>query len=360
VWNAARRVSDVKGDGPVFEDQYPFKDGHAKAHDAISRQIEVTGFEGLNAEYRLGFQSMKVPGFPDEMRFERVRILQAQGPVYTQWTDVVQQPTPLVAFEKWMYIGKEVADNLPLSVVLISTTLSASPANDMAALRDEATSCMAIACACYDERLAQREVFEDMILLDEAGSPGATLDMRARLRHFRPFPYTEAEDSVIDALRAFGVGSDAVASTAARWYLKAAQSGPTTDAVVFLWVALEGLVEAEGKDVPRAVQDAAESHGFDTRQLDPSLRRLYGLRADIVHNGQSDPPHLKEGFYILEGITRLLLRRRLEVQGNWPIFPDTNPLAPGIAAGKATDEEKELYELLENSRAHPEVVIHEV
>ena len=344
----------------MFEDQYPHKDGHAKARDAISRQIELSGFEGLSAEYRLGFQSMDVPGFPDEMRFERVRILQTQGPVYTQWTDVVQQPTALVAFEKWMYIGKEVAHNLPLSVVLISTTLSASPSGDMADLRDEATSCMAIACACYDERLAQREVFEDMILLDEAGFPGATLDMRVRLRHFRPFPFTEAENSVQDVLKGFGAGSDAVASTVARWYLKAAQSGPTSDAIVFLWVALEGLVEAEGRNVPRAVQDAAESYGFDTSQLDPSLGRLYGLRADIVHNGQSDPPHLREGFYILEGISRLLLRRRLEIQGNWPIFPDTNPLAPVIAAGKATDEEKELYELLESSRAHPEVVIHEV
>ncbi len=344
----------------MFEDQYPYKDGHAKAHDAISRQIEQSGFEGLNAEYRLGFQSMNIPRFPDELRFQRVRILQTQGPVYTQWTDVVQQPTPLVAFEKWMYVGKEVGHNLPMSVVLISTTLSASSADDMTVLRNEATSCMAIACARYDERLAQREVFEDMIILNEDGSPGATLDLRTRLRSFRPFPFTEAEEPVIRALTALRVGSDAVASTAARWYLKAAQSGPTTDAVVFLWVALEGLVEAEGKNVPKAVQDAAESHGFDTRQLDPSLGRLYGLRADIVHHGRSDPPHLKEGFYILEGITRLLLRRRLGIQGNWPIFPDTNPLASVVGTGTATDEEKKLYELLENRRGHPEVVIHEV
>lgn len=345
----------------MFEDLYPYKDGHAEARDAISRQIDSAGFEGLHAEYRLGFQSMELPGFPEEIRLDRVRILQTRGPVHTQWTDVVQQAGPLVAFEKWMYIGKEVGHNLPLSVVQIPATLSDSPADDMELLRDEATSCMAIACAYYDDRLAQREVFEDMILLDDTGSPGATLDQRVRLRHYRPFPFIpQAEESIVDALAAFDWKADAVTSTAARWYLKAAQSGPTTDAVVFLWVALEGLVEAEGKKVARAVEDAAKGHGFDTDQLDPPLGRLYGLRADIVHKGQSEPPLLREGFYILEGITRLLLRRRLQVVGNWPIFPGTNPLASLISAGTATDEETELYQLLEDSRAHPEVVIHEV
>jgi len=63
----------------VFEDRYPHKDGHAEAQDAISRQIELGGFEGLAAEYRIGFQSMLVPGFPDEVQIGRVRIVQTQG-----------------------------------------------------------------------------------------------------------------------------------------------------------------------------------------------------------------------------------------------------------------------------------------
>jgi len=119
-------------------------------------------------------------------------------------------------------------------------------------------------------------------------------------------------------------------------------------------------VDAEGKNVPGAVKDAVETHGFDTTQLDPSLGRLYGLRGDIVHKGKSHPPLLKEGFYILEGMARLLLRRRSSIRGTWPIFPDSNPLAPVVAAGTATEEEKELHDLLEHSRRNPEVVIHEV
>jgi len=70
--------------------------------------------------------------------------------------------------------------------------------------------------------------------------------------------------------------------------------------------------------VERAVTDA----GLNPSVLQPGIGRLHGLRAEIVHGGVEAPALLRNGFYTLEAVVRLLLRRRLGItHAGWPLQP---------------------------------------
>jgi hypothetical protein len=113
------------------------------------------------------------------------------------------------------------------------------------------------------------------------------------------------------------------------------QSGPTPDAVVFLWIAMKALAPPTGKgdtrtDV-RRVEDALTEAGLALDQLQLSIGRLAGLRAEVVHKGIEQPELLYTVFYELEALARLLLRHRLGVaQGAWPLEPSESMLRPGL------------------------------
>jgi hypothetical protein len=119
---------------------------------------------------------------------------------------------------------------------------------------------------------------------------------------------------------------------AGRWYLRAAQLGPTADAIVFLWIALEALSKpAWGTKLSKPdkrrtdvewVEEAVRATGVDTSALEPDIGRLAGLRAEIVHGGVEAPALLRPGYYTLEAIVRLLLRARLGTgPAGWALQP---------------------------------------
>jgi hypothetical protein len=98
---------------------------------------------------------------------------------------------------------------------------------------------------------------------------------------------------------------------------------------------MEALAPPTGKGDTRThvrrVEDALAEAGLALDQLQLSIGRLAGLRADIVHKGMEQPELLYAGFYELEALVRLLLRKRLGVaEGAWPLMPSESMLRPGL------------------------------
>lgn len=116
--------------------------------------------------------------------------------------------------------------------------------------------------ALLDEPVAQRELLEDLIVYDPTGSrAGAAVDTEVCVRDFLPKNQVLSQQrQVLEQLASFDVSQERAELGAGRWYLRAVPSGPTPDAVVFLWIAMEALAPPTGKR--------------DTR---PDVRRVEGV-----------------------------------------------------------------------------------
>lgn len=246
----------------------------------------------------------------------RVRVSVVKGPLTTQRTTVVQRPGDQLVFDKTLHPHVEVGHDVPLTLAEIEEPLPADLPAAIDAWYAECFAALGLICVVLDERLAQRPVLEDVVLFDAAGTRvSGAIDARMRLRHFYPRSYTETEASALEGL---SEGAAPEIAGAARWYLRAAQLGPVADAVVYLWIAIDALLGTEGSRVVPALRDKLDEIGFAVASLPVPLGPLYGLRGDIVHKGQERPVNLREGFYELEAITRLLLRDALGVESSWP------------------------------------------
>jgi hypothetical protein len=209
--------------------------------------------------------------------------------------------------------------------------------------RDESLAALAFVVAVLDERIAQEVLAEDLLLFDEGGAPKGAADHVAQVRAFIPSQRVIRQHrEVLDALRELDPAESSPLVAAARWYLRAAQSGVTPDAVVFMWIALEALTKpvygtklsktqmrlSDVDWVERGLRDA----GLDPTAVDPSVGRLAGLRAEIVHGGVESPSLLRDGYYTLEVLVRLLLRHRLGVGVlGWPVAPGVSNLRGPLA-----------------------------
>jgi hypothetical protein len=93
------------------------------------------------------------------------------------------------------------------------------------------------------------ELLEDLIVYDSTGSrPWAAVDIGVRVRDFLPKKRVLSEQrQLLEQLATFDLSNERAELGAARWYLRAVQSGPTPDAVVFLWIAMEALAPPAGK-----------------------------------------------------------------------------------------------------------------
>jgi hypothetical protein len=191
--------------------------------------------------------------------------------------------------------------------------------------------------ALLDEQVAQQELLEDLIVYDSTGSrPWASVDTGVRVRDFLPRNRVLTKQrQLLEQLASFDMSQERAELGAGRWYLRAVQSGPTPDAVVFLWIAMEALAPPTGKGDNRPhvrrVEDALAEAGLALDQLQLSIGRLAGLRAEVVHKGIEQPELLYTGFYELEALARLLLRHRLGIaEGAWPLMPSESMLRPGL------------------------------
>jgi hypothetical protein len=303
-----------------YEDPFPPEPlrerGELARVPAGSDDTFESGFEGRRAYYRLVCKGMLVPGLPDPVVLGNAVIAQADGPIRTQRTQVVQLPGWRPTFVKHMEHGVEVGHGCCVTVCQLDVVLPCRMSASTRIWRDQALGALSLLVALFDERLAQEELAEDLLVFDEDGiDVVAALDYVPDLPTFRAVNRVlEEHCAVLAGLSGTDLGADDPKLAAGRWYLRAAQLGPTPDAIVFLWIALEALSRAGGKRrgkhvalVERAVQEA----GFDPAAIEPRVGRLAGLRADVVHRGMEQPAILREGYYMLEQLVRLLLRHAM-------------------------------------------------
>jgi len=276
-------------------------------------------YAGRRCVYRLGHAAMEIPDLPDRLQVGRVALIRGIGPVTTQRTSVVQRPGDELIFEKTLDPFVSIGDRLPLTLLEIEDTLpEASVDEAIDRWYAEAAGAAGLVSALLDERLFQRPVLEDVVIFDEEGREviGAA-DARMRLRHFLPYPISDDELEALDNLGA-AYRPDTPESAAARWYLRAAQAGPVADGVVFLWIAIDALLGTDGDRVVPALHARFRELEIDLTPLPITPGRLYGLRGDVVHGGKEQPACLREGFYVLEALTRALLRAALGLESLWP------------------------------------------
>lgn len=294
---------------------------------AASRPAKIKSWDGSPAIFRMAFVGMPIAGLPERFTVGRVVITQTPGPVRTQATYILQRPGWVPHFDKTMHKGSvEVGEGLVLTVCHLPVTIPTGEhlSRHFEMWRDEVLAATAVVAALLDDRIAQQEVLEDLVVYDSAGAePVGMLDMSARVRTFPPTKrVTSAQQAGLQKLTNWASDSQTPSHVAARWYLRAVSSGPTPDAIVHLWIALEALVPAQGggksSDV-KGVEDGLSAAGFDPSTWSPSIGRCAGLRARIVHHGEEWPELLAEGFYALEAAVRILLRKELDVLAEaWP------------------------------------------
>jgi hypothetical protein len=260
---------------------------------------------------------MQVHGLPDQLQVGRVEMHQTPGPIRTQRTVVQQRAGVPLVFDKEMQRGLEVGAGQWLMVCQIRASISELRAADFLAWRNETREAVGILATVLDERIAEEELFEDVILLRDA-QPVAPADLRERIRHFLPYQVTDTERENLTALSEASLGDvPGSVRNALRWYLRGAHAGPTHDGFLFLWLALEGLVPGwrnSAKEIEWALQDA----GWEEAHQRLAVRTLVGLRGRLVHSADADAAQLADGFYDAETMVRVLLRARLGLSSSWP------------------------------------------
>jgi hypothetical protein len=339
-----------------FEDLFPFKErppteryereiapsAHV-APGAPARPTPPPGFVGHRALYRMAFRGMEVPGFPEHLRLGPAEVVQAPGPIWTQRTTIRQRPgwRP-VYLKKMEHIS--VGDGVWLTICQHSLVIPDDLARAMPVWHDRALAAVAFVAATLDERVAQELLVEDLLLFNAEGDQVVgVIDHVEKLRKF------QAANRMLEVHRAaleligdrFDLEKESPVIAAARWYLRGAQLGPTADAVVFFWIALEALAKPpygtklSGKETKRSdvawVEAALGEAGLDRRDVSPTIGRLAGLRAEIVHGGVEEPELLHDGYYALEQLVRLLIRHRLGIAPlGWPLSPSNSNLRPPL------------------------------
>lgn len=294
-------------------------------------------FANRSGEYRVIFRAMRVPGFPACAEIGGVKIYQVKGPVWTQRTEIRQNPGWRPIYDKKMR-RLPVGDGEDLTICTLRVQLDADlSSQDLERWNFQVQAATAILVAMLDERIAQELLGEDLIIFDQSGAVETAADHAMRVREYPPTSRVLASQRrALRSLATLDLSRPDPTHAASRWYLRGAQEGPTPDAVVAFWIALEALAKPRyGTKVPRAVrrrsdvgwvESAIEEAGITASDLEPSIGRLAGLRAEIVHGGVEQPVLLREGFYALEGLTRQLIRHRLEIRSSWPAKPENSNL----------------------------------
>jgi hypothetical protein len=222
----------------------------------------------------------------------------------------------------------EVGEGLHLTLCAVEVTITGNHiANEFNIWRNQARAAIGIVATLLDERIAQEELLEDLIVMSADGlRPDILLDRKRNVRDFPPMKaVVEAHRQTLANLVSVDLKAQDPRLTACRYYLQGAQAGPSVDGVISFVSAIEALVP--GNFDPKRIADTIRDAGYDPDALDPNLRKLNRLRSDILHQGQEEPKLLFPGYYRLEEIVRSLLRYRLDMGPNvWPLSPDDDNL----------------------------------
>lgn len=323
---ATFQASAVGDYGPATSNRNlsrPQADAQAELRSEMSKS-----WDGTSATYRLGFSGMAIQGLPKRFSCGRVGIHQVAGPIQTQSTYIIQRPGWIPQFDKTMHRGPVlVGDGLILTVCELPVRIPPHKhlATQFEIWHDEVVAAVGVLVAMLDDRVAQQEIFEDLIVVEGPQANATTvIDCSRRVRSFVPTKViTSTQRDGFNKLASWASQDDSAVHVAARWYLRGAQAGPTPDAIVNFWIALEALVPPKSKgrttDV-KGVEGALRNAGWEPGSWDPSIGRCAGLRAKIVHQGEDQSEGLHQVFYALESAVRIVLRYQLNMLGeSWPV-----------------------------------------
>lgn len=272
---------------------------------------------GDRALYRAIFRGMQVHGLPEKLTVAGVTLRFQLGPVLVQKTDLSQRAGYPLVFDKSMSRGVPVGEGHWLTLVEVDIGSYASASKEaITDARQRAESAVAFVAAILDERLGQEMLAENMLIFDGA-KPVAVADLRELVRNYLPFDARDAERDALAALTDLKLPPHS--ETAARWYLRGVQAGPSVDGVIFLWFAVEALT---GTSKKKPIEAALRKAGRDPADQGLTVGELHGLRSSFVHDrpGADPPPaeKVKQGFYDLEAMVKALLRHALGVHSTWP------------------------------------------
>lgn len=277
---------------------------------------------------------MAISGLETPLLIGQVQVVQEPAPVMTQVTSIDQRPGWRPRFVKQMR-RIAVGDTQSITMARLSVSISGDVFKEMETWRAEVLGVVGFLAAVLDERVAQRIVLEDLLILDEANEVQGVVDYVPRLRTFQPTSrLLRHHRDLLSAQTISGMGRGHIGS--ARWYLRGAQLGPTAEAVLFLWIALEGLARPpSGTKLPKSkkrrtqvewIESALQKAGLHLDQLRTPIGRLADLRSQIVHKGVEEHDLISTAYYDLEMLCRFLIRHRFKIRAGWPISPDANML----------------------------------
>jgi hypothetical protein len=181
--------------------------------------------------------------------------------------------------------------------------------------RQRAEAAAGALAAALDERVVGARVFEDAVLLSGATAIGA-MDRQERVRNFLPMEVTALDRPALEHLAEIDLGDGSAVARASRLYRRAAAEGPTADAYILMYVAMESLLEGpqpRKKDLDALLSEA----GINPDGLPLHTGLLINLRGKIVHEGLEDHERLHTAYYELEAIVRTLIRQSAGLRGGW-------------------------------------------
>jgi hypothetical protein len=302
--------------------------------------------QGDRALYRAVFRGMQIHGLPQELAVVGATLRFQQGPVLVQQTDLSQRAGYPLVFDKSMDHGVPVGKGHWLTLVEIEIGDYTEPSKEtISEARQHAESAVALVASILDERIGQEMLAENLLIFD-GEEPVAVADLRELVRNYLPFEARETERDALVTLG--GLGLSRHVQTAARWYLRGAQAGPSVDGVIFLWFAIEALT---GTSKKKPIELALRTAGRDPADQGLTVGELHGLRSSFVHDRpDSEPPpaeRVKQGFYDLEAMVKALLRHELGVRSTWPAHSASRVFRPPW------------QERIEEAWSNPQIEFHE-
>lgn len=280
--------------------------------------------------YRLVLARLAVPGLPPAVRVGDVEIHFTAGPLRTQLTSSRQRPGLPFVFDKHMRRAVQVGENELLTVGQIRRPLPPNVGAASNEWRARAETAIGLIAATLDERIAGRQLAEDLIFL-RVGHPLAAGDVHPEVRTFMPFDVTDDDLRALEGLGGQNLSLDRDVSRAAHFYLSATREGPTREGFLLLWLAVDSIVGTR-KTQKQAVASRLADIAFDLDWLTLPLGRLVGLRGNIAHGRVESPELLRSGYYDTEAIARAFIRADGQISGGWPAMPTATAFPPPIGS----------------------------
>jgi hypothetical protein len=283
---------------------------------------EINQAEADQFVYRLGLRALPVPGLPEELAIDDVKVSFVKGPLRAQVTEMRQQHRLPFRFDKRM--AREWIGDRQLIAVLERSTDEQPERLDTAILawRQRSLAAAGLLATVLDERVVGDELFEDVLLLRDGEFVGA-VDMRSRVRTFLPFEVNVADQAGLDRLAEVSLDEASDVARAARLYRRAANEGPTADAYAMLWMAAECFSDHDSPS-RKEIEAALDQAGLDPEGLPIHVGLLIDLRGKVQHRGTEEHERLRTAYYEMEAIVRCLIRQYAEIRGGWWVASD-NP-----------------------------------